>query len=446
METTNMKNKILLISFDAMVQEDIEYLMSRPDSNFNRIMGHCAKVGSVKSVYPSITYPAHYAIASGCNPGKSHFCENFYLPFNTDGKKGWILESNACPTEDFFVVAKRAGMTTASVFWPSMGKNPNVDWLINECFPTLEEDYLDVFAQQGANEETLRVIEQAKSSFPHDTKRGHACPTKENTYDEFLTQCLCLLIKEYQPDFAVVHNSFIDTVRHRYGVFHEQVLKAVDYADEWLGKIADALTEAGVYENTNIVIISDHGQMNYTRAVKPNLILERGGFLTANEERKLESWRAYVVSCGMSAHVYLKDKEDRKLQEEVYQYLKGFADEGVWGFDKIWTEQEMRERYGLYGAFSFVLETDGYTQFSESLNEPLVRNVEIGDCHEAKATHGYMPELGPQPVFCATGPDFQKDAYVSAGSIIDIAPTLARVMGVEMPQAEGNILTELLRR
>ena len=157
-----MKKKILLISFDAMVQEDVEYLKTKPASNFNRIMGDPASVGSVKSIYPSITYPAHFAIASGCNPGKSGFYENFYSPFNQQGKKGWILESQDCPVEDFFSFAKRAGMTTASVFWPSMANNPNVDWLINEVFPSAEDDYKEIFASNGANEETLRVIERAK--------------------------------------------------------------------------------------------------------------------------------------------------------------------------------------------------------------------------------------------------------------------------------------------
>jgi len=440
-----MKKKILQISFDAMVQEDVEYLKAKTTSNFNRIMGDPASVGSVKSIYPSITYPAHFAIASGCNPGKSGFYENFYSPFNQQGKKGWILESQDCPVEDFFAVAKRAGMTTASVFWPSMANNPNIDWLINECFPSSEEDVRVIFANQGANEETLGVIEKAKRYLPKDVKSGHECPSKENTHDEFLTECLCLLIKEHQPDFAVVHNSFIDTVRHRYGVFHERVTEALDYVDEWLGKMAEALMDAGVYEDTNIVIVSDHGQMSYTRAVKPNLMLRHGGFLTANEEGKLDTWQAYAVSCSMSAHVYLKDREDEKLYEEVYNYLKGFAVDGVWGIKEVLTEREARERYGLYGEFSFVLEGDGYTIFWESVREPLISDVAVEDYREARAAHGYKPELGPQPVFCAKGPDFVQGAFIPNGNIIDIAPTLAVIMGEGMPDAEGKAFTELLR-
>lgn len=440
-----MKKKILVISFDAMVGEDVEYLRAKPKSNFNRVMENCAQVGIMRTIYPSITYPAHFAIASGCNPGKSGFYENFYVPFNPQGKRGWILESQDCPVEDFFAAAKRAGMTTASVYWPSMANNPNVDWLINECFPAAKEDIRGIFAAHGANEETLLAIEQAMKYLPHDVEEGHRCPARENTHDDFLTECLCMLIKEHKPDFAVAHNSYIDTMRHRYGIFNEHVIEALDAVDEWIGKIADTLMEAGVYEDTNIVIISDHGQMNYTRTIKPNLMLLHGGFLTVDEKQKLDTWQAYVMSCNMSAHVYLRDKEDKELYDSVYNYLKGFATEGVWGFKEVLTEQEARERYGLYGDFSFVLEGDGYTNLSGSIREPLISEVDIADYHTGRAAHGYMPEKGPQPVFCAKGPDFLPGAFMPNGNVIDIAPTLAAVMGQTMPDAEGHVFTELLR-
>ena len=66
-----MKKKILVLSFDAMVGEDAEYLRNKPDSNFNRLMANCASVEKMYSVYPSITYPAHFTMASGCTPGTS---------------------------------------------------------------------------------------------------------------------------------------------------------------------------------------------------------------------------------------------------------------------------------------------------------------------------------------------------------------------------------------
>ena len=52
-----MKEKFFVLSLDAMIHEDVEYLMTKP--NFSRIMEHRAEVERVRSVFPSITYPAH---------------------------------------------------------------------------------------------------------------------------------------------------------------------------------------------------------------------------------------------------------------------------------------------------------------------------------------------------------------------------------------------------
>ena len=57
-----------------------------------------------------------------------------------------------------------------------------------------------------------------------------------------------------------------------------------------------------------------------------------------------------------------------------------------------------------------------------------------------------QPEKGPQPIFCAKGPHFRQGAYKEQGCIIDIAPTLASVMGQQMPDAQGNVLADLLRK
>lgn len=439
-----MKQKILVISFDAMVGEDIAYLREKPDSQFNRVMKDCASVERMRSIYPSITYPAHFSMASGCGPGTTGFYKNTYLPFDSQGRSGWILDSLEQPVEDFFAAAKRAGMTTASVYWPSMANNPHIDWLINECFPGGDEDIREVFRRQGACEEALSAVEHAMPYFPYGYK-GRKLPTRDTTFDDFLIDCLCTLIRDRKPDFAVAHHCYIDTMRHRYGLFHEHVREAVDIADECLGKIVEALKDAGVYEETNLVIVSDHGQMNISRNIRVNLLLKRGGFLEVNEKQELADWQAYAQSCGGSAHVYLRDKEDKGLYDAVYDHLKSLAAEGVWGFREVLTEQETRSRYGLWGDFSFVLESDGYTSFAESLQEPLVGELDLTDYRLGRAMHGYAPEKGPQPIFCAKGPGFCAGASLKQGSILDIAPTLAALMGQSMPAAEGCVLTELLQ-
>ena len=100
--------------------------------------------------------------------------------------------------------------------------------------------------------------------------------------------------------------------------------------------------------------------------------------------------------------------------------------------------------YGWSGPFDFVIETDGYTTYSDDCREPLIAPIDLSDYRLGKATHGYRPEKGPQPVFVAVGPAFKEDVTIPFAYTIDEAPTFAHILGQSMPQAEGRVLTEIL--
>jgi len=74
---------------------------------------------------------------------------------------------------------------------------------------------------------------------------------------------------------------------------------------------------------------------------------------------------------------------------------------------------------------------------------PVVRRGDE-DFPALKGAHGHAPRHGGQPVLIAAGPDFEPGADLGRRSMLDIAPTLARVLGLELPDAEGAVLAELL--
>ena len=64
----NRKNShpMIVISLDAVGTEDLPLLKSLP--NFGRFWREAAVCERVKSVYPSLTYPAHTTIVTGKYP------------------------------------------------------------------------------------------------------------------------------------------------------------------------------------------------------------------------------------------------------------------------------------------------------------------------------------------------------------------------------------------
>ena len=194
------------------------------------------------------------------------------------------------------------------------------------------------------------------------------------------------------------------------------------------------------------MLTSDHGQMEIKRVINPNVILADHGLIRKNEDGTLEDWEAWCLSGGLSALVYLKNPEDRETYEKTYSLLKFMAEEGIYGISQVFTTAEADEKYHLDGPFSFVLESDDYSSFGDSIHRPIVTNYEVSDYRYGRATHGHLPFKGPQPVFLAKGPDFNEHVTLQRGRLVDQAPTYAKLLGFELQGADGQAIESFIRK
>jgi hypothetical protein len=144
--------------------------------------------------------------------------------------------------------------------------------------------------------------------------------------------------------------------------------------------------------------------------------------------------------------VYLKDPTCKETYDRTYNLLCHLRDEGIYGIGEVFTRQEINEKEHLDGDFSFALESDGYTSFGNDWRKPLVRNLDLSDYRFGRASHGHLPDKGPQPTLIAFGPAFQKGSTVERRPIVDVAPTLAEALGITMEDTDGTPIKEILRR
>ncbi len=435
-----MINKhLVVVSVDAMVFEDLEYARTLP--TFKDILERGSVVERVKTIYPSLTHPVHATIMSGAPAGVTGIiCNEVFEPEKEVHRWYNYLDEIKCDT--IFHAAKRAGLTTAAISWPvTSGGQEFIDYLVpcalTDEFYGMEDRPLDVYRKMGAQEYVMDIIADAVDKFTW----ANAHPAVDN----FMIDCAVNVIKRFKPNLLMTHPSYVDSMRHRTGLFTDQVKLAVKETDRWLGMIVSALKEAGIYENTDIVVLSDHGQLNINRRICPNVYLADKGYIKVDENGKLISWDAFIQSCGLSAQVNLARPDDKKLYDEIYSMLKAMAEEGIYGFERVFTTEEVKEIYGLDGPFSFVLESDGFTSFSEECVRPIVRTFDVEDYRFGHATHGHMPEKGPQPPFIAAGPSIKTGVAVPTGSIFNHAPTFAKILGTSLNDAWGVAVDEILK-
>ncbi|MDD3243594.1 MAG: alkaline phosphatase family protein [Eubacteriales bacterium] len=431
--------KTILLSHDALVSEDLDYLRRKPC--FGELLRGGALVESLRSVYPTITYPAHTSLLTGCYPARTGIINN-ETPVMGQTATPWYWFRRDEKAFTLFDAAKAAGLRTAGVTWPVTGGDTAVDHLVAEYWPQREEISMEeALRQAGSQDDVLSLIRPYCQRVDPFSKVHPRHPD----YDVFTMDSACDVLKTYNPDFMAIHESVVDAARHRGGVFSPLVFEALDRVEEWTAQLVRTTREMGTFADTNFILVSDHGQLDIKRVIQPNVLLRREGLIACDEAGAVTRWDAFFRSAGMSAQVYLRHSEDEAMVQRVDGLLKAWRDEGVYGISEVFTRREIAEKERLDGDFSFVVETDGYTSFGNEWTGALVTSLDHSDYKFGSATHGYLPDKGPQPVMLGYGPAFQAGVVLPRRPLVDVAPTVARVMGVDLPGTDGVCIEELLR-
>ncbi len=428
------KKRLIVVSFDAMVYEDLALLADKPC--FGEILKNGARVNRIRTIYPSLTYPSHVSILTGVGPGRHGVVNNEpSLPGNL--KCDWYWFHDPVKVPDLHDAAKAAGLTTASVFWPVSGAHPHIDWNVAEYWAQGKNDTLEAaYKRAGTSDELFERL--VKPLIPRLDSWDSPVT------DEGKIRLACEIIKTYKPDLLTLHLGQVDYYRHRYGIANDKVTAGVLKSEEFVQMLLDACRKAGVLEETNFAFISDHGQINYTRRMNLNRLIRDWGYIKTDEADGFVSARVWAKSANFSAHIYLEDPDDKALKEEVYARLLAAKAAGDLGISEVWTAEEAREKFGLWGDFSFVLESDEATLFFSDWKDPLFAPAKAQPGYE-RASHGHDPSVGPQAVFVLYGPDIRPGVIVRQGSILDEAPTFAKLLGIGLPSADGKVMEQLLK-
>ena len=115
--------RLCVISLDAVAQPDADRLFSLPALSALRENG--AYCQNVKTVYPTLTYPSHASLLTGCYPSEHGIGHN--QPFQPDTQppmRKWYWEIGQIKKKTLHQAAFEKGADVASILWPVSGKNP----------------------------------------------------------------------------------------------------------------------------------------------------------------------------------------------------------------------------------------------------------------------------------------------------------------------------------
>lgn len=434
-----MKSKpsVVLISIDGMKPEflfgskNIE--MELPNLKKYFIENGTYASGGVQSVFPTFTYPCHQTIITGTNPVK-HGISNNQL-FDPTGKhKGawnWITSSKV---KNLWEESKLNSYVSGSASFPTSA-GAKGDYIAPEFWfdgTDFDSQLLDLIARpQGLISEMEKEIGRFASGYELTDE------SDEQRFKELLYLIENKLSKDIdeKPFFVSGYFASFDESAHQHGVYSEQAKASLVKIDEMVGRIVRRVHEI-TKDNVIVCVVSDHGVIDNRFNISPNVLFREKGLLEADESGRIISWKAYAQRAGGTCEIRLKNSDDKAVAAEVKAILLELVHNENSGIYEVLDKSQCIDRGGFPAADFALVAKAGY-----EIREDVVGSYLTADIHQ-KAQHGYSEFYDDMRAsFLIEGKGIQKNRCVGKIKLVDIAPTLANLMGFELEGAEGsNIL------
>ncbi len=430
-----VQNKVIVLSFDALSAEDWSVLKQYP--NFNKLISNGQYSRKVRSVYPSLTYPAHASILTGRVPRKHGIVSNTKLqPMRV--KPDWFWKHKDIHGKTLLKEAKAKNLSVAAILWPVTAGAP-IAYNMPEIFPN----------RPWHNQVSISLLSGRKRyQLQMNGRHGHLRKGQKQPYlDNFAHACALDTLKTYQPDLLLVHYTDLDTAKHLYGASSNEAKAAVKLMDQRLEDYFRVIKQMGIADNTTFIIFGDHGCRDVHSVIRPNVILQKEGFLSAEENGKILHCDYVFKSCDGSAYLYHHNlhKVKRELIRQEVDIIETAIDkfnENFYGIKNIISGHEA----GYDGADTnalLMLEAEAGYYFLDDPFGEIVEGIEedkVGTEHWLRAAHGYHPDTGNyNSVYFAYGNQIEKKELGEI-DLMDIGASIADLMDISLGETDGSVI------
>lgn len=398
-----------------------------PAPTLQRMIREGASARGMTIVNPTVTWPNHTTLATGVAPAKHGVLYNGLLTADP-GKPARVEQKNRAvlvrvPT--VYDVAYASGLKTAAVDWVPPQTGGTLDWVFEEN-PS----------PGGTVEQEMVAAGLITAAEVADFKKGNP-PWR----DLMWTRAAAHILKAHRPNLLLFHLLNLDATHHRYGPKTPASMTGIALADSRVAEILRALEEAGLKERATVIVVSDHGFKATKKSIRPNAALRQAGFATV-VGGKVVSCSATVVPEGGTAMVYLRGADAAEVGARVRETLRA-----VEGVDKLWEPADfaalgMPQPQDNPQMADFVLTAKPGYGFAGAADGEAVVDVTDG---MTIGLHGYPAEdPDMNAIFIAWGRGIRKGARIETLRNVDVAPTIAALLGLNLEGVDGKAVSAVL--
>lgn len=175
--------------------------------------------------------------------------------------------------------------------WSNNGSGPDVQPVYlnkNGVFPTI----FSILREQDPEAEIGCIFEWGGIRPLIDEKAHNYCVKEKQ---ENLTPLAVEYIKTKKPDFLTVIYDDPDHVGHADGHDTPAYYAKMEQLDSWLGEIIAAIKEAGIYDDSIIVVTSDHGGINTSHGGRSLMEMDTPFIVAGKNIRKAGDLNQYMM-------------------------------------------------------------------------------------------------------------------------------------------------------
>ncbi|MDR9419746.1 ectonucleotide pyrophosphatase/phosphodiesterase [Gracilimonas sp.] len=372
-------DKVLLVSFDGF---RYDYLSKANTPNFDKLVETGVISDGLIPVFPSKTFPNYYAMATGLYPENNGFVGNNMYDPEMDarfsiGNRDAVENPDWYEGEPIWNTVEKTGKKAGTMFW--VGSEAPIQ--------NMRPTHWKVYDQSLGDSARIDTV------------------LKWMTYDN-----------QDEVDFATLYFHFVDSEGHRHGPDSPEVIDAIERADDLIGYLVQRMREAQIRDQTNILIVSDHGMTEVSR--------ER--IVVLDEMINPDDLEVIAYSPALMANV-----KEGKL-EEVYNTLK----ENEENF-RVYRKKDIPDRYHLKNHHripDLLLVADlGY----------IINSREYFDSnpdYPSGGTHGFdNQEKEMHALFVANGTDFKNGFRMKEFQSIHLYEIMTHLLDIDPAETDGNI-------
>jgi predicted AlkP superfamily pyrophosphatase or phosphodiesterase len=416
---------VLLLSIDGLMPQSVfeADALGLALPHLKRLAREGTFATGVRGVVPSLTYPAHTTLLTGTSPAHHGILMN--LPFDPMGQnqEGWYWYARGIRDATLWGVSSQAGQVTANVFWPVSVGAP-VRFNVVQYWRGLPSEDRKLYAALSTPR-LLDELEEVLGPLPYGGNFSIQADETRARFTEYL-------LLHRQPRFTTAYLGSFDESAHQAGPFGPAALKVLERLDAVVGRLWAAL-ESAAPNDFVLAVVSDHGFVAYTREIELGALLRQRGLLELGADERVIGWKAAPWVAGGTGAIVLKDRADPTTRRSVEELLEEMQATPDYGVARVFSGQEIPSLNGFAGVDYVIALRPGF-KFGKKLTGPVC-------VEKTGGTHGYLPDVpGMDAALFLGGKGIARARSLGRVDLRDVAPTLASLLGLRLPAAEGRNL------